>query len=896
MIDLHEQWFKKELKTLENELQTNFETGLSVSQAKKRLQELGPNKLAETEKESLWTIFSRQFEDFMVIVLMISTAISALLGEVTDAIAILAIIVLNAVLGFVQEYRAEKSLDALKNLTAPVCRVIRQGKQQLIEASQLVPGDIILLAAGDRIPADARLITANSLFVNEAMITGESVPSEKDPNYNIKHDLVLGDQLNMLFMGTLIIRGRAKAIVVATGMETEIGKIAGMIQDSVQNDTPLQQRLEVMSKWLVAACLAIVGLVFVAGVLQGFDVYKMFMTGVSLAVAAIPEGLPAVVTIALAVGVQRMIKRNAIIRQLPAVETLGCATVICSDKTGTLTQNQMHVQKFYLAGEEIDATNVKQLRQSADSSKLLKQALVIGAVCNNTSVEEVKEKYEIIGDPTEAALVIVARQAGLIKERLLQDYQVIGEIPFDSERKRMSVLVKENQQLYSFVKGAPGIVLDRCSFYLTKDGIQPLTGKVKLQISKAIENFGEQALRVLGFAYKIVANPQINEQVLESELIFVGFVGMMDLPRPEAKRAIAQAKEAGIKTIMVTGDHKITAAAIAKQLGLGNGRPQVMTGLEWEALTEVEQQQRVKDIDVFARVAPQHKLSIVRALQKNGEIVGMTGDGVNDAPAVKEADIGISMGISGTDVTKEASDMVLADDNFQTIIAAIEEGRAIYDNIRKFIRYLLTCNVGEVLTMLIATLAGLPLPLLPIQILWMNLVTDGLPAIALGVDPGEQDIMQRPPRDTKEGIFSRRLHLKIGLTGILISICTIAVFIVALINNPTDLTKARTLAFTTLVMAQLIFVFECRSEHHSIFEIGIFGNLYLVGAVFISSLMHCLIVYHPLLQNIFKTTRLTVEDWLLVLIFGAGSLVMDTVVRLLKKQFAYRFAWVRVRN
>lgn len=893
---LHEQWFKKDLAILETELETSLESGLSSHQIKKRLHALGPNKLAEEEKESLWTIFSRQFEDLMVIILMITTGISALLGEVTDAVAILTIIIMNAVLGFVQEYRAEKSLDALKHLTAPISRVIRQGKQHLIDATNLVPGDIVILVAGDRVPADARIISANSFFVNEATLTGESVPSEKDVNFVTAQDVVLGDQLNMVFMGTLVTRGRAKAVVVATGMKTEIGKIAGMIQDTLVTETPLQQRLEVLSKWLVIACLVIVGFVFFTGVMQGFDIYKMFMTGVSLAVAAIPEGLPAVVTIALAVGVQRMIRRKAIIRQLPAVETLGCATVICSDKTGTLTQNQMHVQKYCVAGNELDVGDPKEFKKLVAQSEVLKQALLIGAVCNNASVEERIGKFDIIGDPTEGALIVAGIKAGLSKEKLSGKYQVLKEIPFDSERKRMSVLVSDQDQLYSYVKGAPGIILDRCSHYLSEDGIQPLTAKIKLQITKSIENFGEQALRVLGLAYKNITSKNTSELALESDLVFVGIVGMMDPPRPEAKRAIKKAEEAGIRTIMVTGDHKLTATAIAKQLGLGNGKPQVMTGQEWEMLSSEAQQKVVSSTDVFARVAPQHKLSIVRTLQNNGEIVGMTGDGINDAPAVKEADIGISMGISGTDVTKEASDIILGDDNFQTIIAAVEEGRAIYENIRKFIRYLLTCNVGEVLTMLIATLAGLPLPLIPIQILWMNLVTDGLPAIALGVEPGEKDIMQRPPRDPKESIFSRSLHMKIGLTGILISFCAIAVFIVALWQNPTDIGKARTLAFTTLVMAQLIFVFECRSEHHSIFEIGFFGNPYLVFAVIISSIMHCMIVYHPWLQNIFKTTSLSVDDWVLVLLFAAGSLVVDTAIRIINKQVRYRLSWVRLRN
>lgn len=558
----------------------------------------------------------------------------------------------------------------------------------------------------------------------------------------------------MVFMGTLVTRGRGFGLVTATGMDTEIGKIADMIQDTDPGDTPLQRRLEKLGTSLVIACLIIVVGVFVTGVLRGFPVYRMFFTGVSLAVAAIPEGLPAVVTIALAIGVQRMIRANAIIRQLPAVETLGCATVICSDKTGTLTQNKMKAQKYWIAGQDISVTKQEQLKQLAQDDTVLRTALLIGALCNNVQVDDRTRKVQLVGDPTEIALVETAYHAGLNKAALEHDYRLVREVPFDSERKRMSVLVRHRDQFLAYVKGAPGIILERCTKILTADGVKPLNTHEKQRILNAVEGYAAEALRVLGLAYRQVPTPQVPEQTLESDLIFVGFVGMIDPPRLEVKRAIRQAQRAGIRTIMVTGDHKLTAQAIAEQLGLGqNGKVRVMTGAEWEMLSGYEQQEAVRDIDVFARVAPQHKLSIVRALQKNGEVVGMTGDGVNDAPAVKEADIGISMGISGTDVTKEASDMILADDNYQTIIAAVREGRAIHDNIRKFIRYLLACNVGEVLTMFAATLAGLPLPLLPIQILWMNLVTDGLPAIALGVDPGDEDIMDRPlPR-------SKRKHL-----------------------------------------------------------------------------------------------------------------------------------------
>lgn len=893
---MKERWFNQNPIEIAQSLGTDLYSGLTSRQAERRLEEKGLNKLAEEERESLYSIFMRQFDDFMVIVLMITTAVSAILGEVMDAAAILAIIVMNALLGFIQEFKAEKSLEALKQLTAPTTFVIRDNHQISVNTEQVVPGDILVLKAGDRVCADGRLFSVNSLFVNEAALTGESLPIEKHTEPIAIENPPLGDQNNMVFMGTLITRGRGYAVVVATGMDTEIGKIAHMIKDTEISETPLQKRLQVLGKWLVVACLAIVALVFITGVLQGFPIYKMFLIGVSLAVAAIPEGLPAVVTVALAIGVQRMIRCNAIIRKLPAVETLGCATVICSDKTGTLTQNKMDVQKYWVDDREIRIGDATELKDRFVHESILAKAVIIGAVCNNAQAETKSSISQITGDPTEVALIAVAIKAGIDQKSLLKEYKIIKEVPFDSERKRMSVLVSYQEKLYSFVKGAPGIILDRCTKILTSDGVQPLSTVKKRQISLAIEHFGEQALRILALAYRPISIITASDHVLERDLTFVGFMGMIDPPRLEAKRAIAQARLAGIRTIMVTGDHKITAKAIANRLRIGgNQDAEVMSGADWAKLSLEEQQKAVKNIDVFARVTPENKLSIVRALQKNGEIVGMTGDGVNDAPAVKEADIGISMGITGTDVTKEASAMVLADDNYQSIILAIREGRAIYDNIRKFIRYLLACNVGEVLTMFIAALAGLPLPLIPIQILWMNLITDGLPAIALGVDPGDEDIMERPPRNPRQGIFARRLHIKISFTGFLISICTLSVFIFALWQNPYDLVKARTLAFTTLVMAQLIFVFQCRSEYHSIFEIGFFTNRYLVAAVMISGLMHMFVVYHPWFQRVFQTISLSIDDWSLIFCFSAASLVFDTVIRIVNRRVKQRFSVLKVK-
>lgn len=881
-------WYQLSSKELADRLKTNLDQGLSSKQAVKREKKLGENKLREQERQSIIGLFLDQFKDFMVIVLLVTTLVSALLGEYVDAVAIFSIVILNAILGFIQEFRAEKSLDALKQLTAPVCNVLRDGKHKVVEAKELVPGDVVLLEAGDRVPADARLLTASSLQVNESALTGESVPAEKDANWQGESEVALPDRENMVFMGTLLTRGKAKAVVVETGMNTEIGKIATMIHDSFEVETPLQRRLAQLGKWLVAACLAIVGLVFVAGVFQGFPIYRMFLTGVSLAVAAIPEGLPAVVTIALAVGVQRMIRRKAIIRQLPAVETLGCATVICSDKTGTLTQNKMSIQKLWLAHGEL--TKDRDFPKLSRSNHLVRQLLLAGVVCNDSYLDG----KDVVGDPTETSLLSAALDANLKVPKILGDYRRVGEVPFDSSRKRMSVCVNHKGNYYSFVKGAPDIILDRCTHIEDSEGIRKLTPYLREEINKSLKNMGDQALRVLALATRSLSAATSSEDMLENNLTFLGLVGMIDPPRPEAKQAIYRARRAGIRTIMVTGDHKQTAAAIAKQLGLTHDEDQVMSGTEWEKLSDRQKQQAVKSVRVFARVAPEHKLSIVRALQSNGEVVGMTGDGVNDAPAVKEADIGISMGETGTDVTKEASAMILADDNFQTIISAIEEGRAIYDNIRKFIRYLLGCNVGEVLTMFFATLAGLPLPLLPIQILWINLVTDGLPAIALGVDPGDTDIMERPPRDANEGIFARKLHWKIGFTGLIIAFCTIAIFVFALWYYQDDLAKARTLAFTTLVVAQLIYVFQCRSEYHSIFEIGFLGNLYLMLAVMVSLSMHLVILYHPWFQEIFRTVALSFDEWLLVFVFSAWTLVLDTVVRMVRNQLNRYISWVKV--
>ncbi len=892
MSYLAKQWHLTPLSRLIKELNTNVEVGLSSREAAERLSRLGPNTLITTPPPSPWLIFVHQFQDFMVLVLLGTVIVSIFLGEFLDASAILAIVLLNSVLGFIQEYRAEKSLDSLRKMTAPYGKVIREGHKTLVDAAHLVPGDVILLEPGDRIPADARLVTSELLSVDESTLTGESVAVAKDERWMGGVSTSLGDLKNVVFKSTLVTRGYGKAVVVTTGMDTEIGEIAHLLQEKPETATPLQRRLDQLGKILVAVCLAIVALVFAVGVKQGFPVYKMFMVGVTLAVAAIPEGLPAVVTIALSVGVQRMSKRQAIIRQLPAVETLGCATVICSDKTGTLTLNQMEVQVIWAPPLTFNlAGNQKAPRITSHHDSLFYTA-AIGALCTKA---EAYGPHDLYGEPTEVALLRFSLQSGLQQTNLKRQYQEFKSLPFDSDRKRMTVVVKDGGEYQALMKGAPDVVLQRCTHLLSGTQVVPLTQERRQEALKVLEGMADQALRVLAMAHKPLGRQITSEQDWEHGLILTGLVGMLDPPRPEVPAAIRAARLGGIRTIMVTGDHTKTASAIAHRIGLfSSGAHQVITGAEWETLTPLQQQEQIKTTAVFARVAPTHKLSIVRALQKNGEIVAMTGDGVNDAPAVKEADIGISMGIQGTDVTREASAMVLLDDNFETIISAVQEGRAIYDNIRKFIRYLLGCNVGEVLTMLLATLAGLPLPLVPMQILWMNLVTDGLPAIALGLEPTDVDLMLQKPRNPREGVLARGLLVRVLFSGIIISLSALAIFALGLGLYPHDLARVRTMAFTTLVLAQLIFAFQCRSERYSLFEMNFWGNLYLVVAVLLSGGAQAFIIYNEFMQTVFQTVALTLDDWIFVVLFSQFPLFLETVIRLVRRAVKKHLSLLKV--
>ncbi|WP_003541582.1 calcium-transporting P-type ATPase, PMR1-type [Desulfotomaculum nigrificans] len=911
------QWFAMRRQEVLDKLGTSAEKGLDEQEARQRIEQFGLNKLVSSRRTPPWKMFLDQLKDFMVLVLIAATIVSGLLGEWADAITIMIIVLINAILGFVQEFRAEKSMEALKALTAPEARVIRGGIERKLPAAELVPGDIVLLDTGDRVPADLRLLEISNLEVEESALTGESHPVKKRvANMAGQGDITLGDIRNMCYMGTVVVRGRGKGVVVVTGMYTEMGHITRMIQEAEDDETPLQRRLAQLGKVLVAFCLVICALVVTLGVIRGEPLYQMFLAGVSLAVAAIPEGLPAIVTIALAIGVQRMIKRNAIIRRLPAVETLGCATIICSDKTGTLTENQMTVRqalvgdiKVKITGEGYDPKGQFKFEGPRGSefnlflkcaalcnnAQLTKGEISVGGFFRNLTAGKLSRSWGIAGDPTEGALMVMAAKANVWRSKLEQEEKRVIELPFDSDRKRMSVVYRNKEgQMTAYVKGAPDVVLELCT-HIYRDGrLMPLTDSTKEYILKMNSEMASEALRVLALAYRELpdnADEELTEEMVEQKLIFLGLAGMIDPPRPAAIQAVHACRRAGIRTVMITGDHQLTAQAVGKEMGILVRGTQVLTGAQLDRMSDEELLAEAEKTTVYARVSPKHKLRIVRALKRNGHVVAMTGDGVNDAPAVKEADIGVAMGKGGTDVTKEASAMVLADDNFTTIVAAIEEGRAIYDNIRKFIRYLLSCNVGEVLTMFLAVLMGMPLPLLPIQILWMNLVTDGLPAMALGVDPADRDIMYRRPRDPQESVFSDGLSWRIISTGILFALGTLLAFALGLMMGQVEL--ARTMAFNTLVFFQLFFVFSCRSERHSILEVGLFGNPQLILAVLISAGLQLSVNYIGFLQPIFHTVPLELKHWAVILAIALVPQVLGSIGKTIKDRAKERIMYIR---
>jgi len=863
-------------KEVEDALNTDLSSGLSSTDVKKRENQYGHNELEEGEKPSALLVFFSQFKDFMVLVLLAATLISGILGEYIDAIAIIAIVIVNAFLGFFQERKAEKSLQALKELSAPQVHVLRDGQWIKMPSKETVPGDVLKFSSGDRIGADIRLVDIKSLEIEESALTGESLPVQKTTEALLGENLGIGDMENMAFMGTMVTRGSGIGVVVGTGMKTAMGQIANLLQSAETMTTPLQRRLEQLGKILIVTALLLTALVVAVGVLQGNDLYTMFLAGVSLAVAAIPEGLPAIVTVALSLGVQRMIKKNAIVRKLPAVETLGCASVICSDKTGTMTQNEMTVTHLWSGGQTWTVDGVgyepkgsfykSDERIEVGNEKSLQQMLMFGMLCNHAELTQKKKDYAVDGDPTEGALLVSAMKAGYNREQLLQEFEMTNEFPFDSTRKMMSIIIKDqNGRQFVVTKGAPDVLVTRSEAILWNGRKQLISQESKATVQTAINDLASQALRTIAIGFKEIPSQTIvlDEKEAEKDLTFIGLQGMIDPPRPEVKLAIKECKDAGIKTVMITGDHVITAKAIAKQLGILTKQSKVLDGPALSEMSVEELEDVVDDVSVFARVSPEHKLKIVKALQNRGHIVAMTGDGVNDAPAIKAADIGIAMGITGTDVAKESSALVLLDDNFATIKSAIKEGRNIYENIRKFIRYLLASNVGEILVMLFAMLLALPLPLVPIQILWVNLVTDGLPAMALGLDQPEGDVMKRKPRSPKEGVFARGLGWKVVSRGFLIGVVTLLAFVFAYKDNPDHLDYAQTVAFATLVLAQLIHVFDCRSEK-SILTRNPFGNKYLVGAVVLSLLMVLVVIYYPPLQPIFHTVSILPFDWLII--------------------------------
>ncbi len=882
-------------------LGADIKNGLSTPEAEKRRKEFGPNQLKEKKPVSPVQIFLAQFRNFIIWVLIAAALVSGFLKEWVDALAIIAIVIINAILGFIQEYRAEKSLAALKKLSSPASKVIRDAHRDIIPASGLVPGDLVELEAGDNIPADCRLIYVTGNFaVHEASLTGESTPVEKTSLALLEKEVQLADRANMVYMGTSVVSGKGMALVAYTGMNTELGKIAGMIQGIEEEATPLQKKLEEFGKWIVYLCFVLVGLVFVMGILRGGKMIDMFLTSVSLAVAAIPEGLPAVVTIALALGVQRMVKRNALIRKLPSVETLGCATVICSDKTGTLTKNEMTVQAVFADGELFDVTGTGyepkgEVLLSGKKAGLadhpgLKKLFQSGVLCNGAELLTGSGGSRIVGDPTEGAILVAAAKASLWKKELEKEFRFVEEIPFDAGRKKMTV-VREGKEgaLTAYVKGAPDILLDDCSYIEENGSVRRFDISDKEKILNMNTTLANQALRVLAVAHRVMnaAPDKYEARLIEKDLTFDGLIAMIDPPRDEVRQAILECKSAGIKTVMITGDHKNTAVAIAKALGFFKEDSMALTGAELDGLDESAFSAKVEKIPVYARVSPEHKLRIVRAWRKRGEIVAMTGDGVNDAPAVKEADIGIAMGITGTDVTKEVSDMVITDDNFASIVAAVEEGRGIYDNIKKFIHYLLSCNAGEILVMFTASLVGLPAPLLPIHILWVNLVTDSLPALALGVDPVDPNIMERPPRPLNEAVVTKQKAILMLVQGAFIAFCSLLAFCLVLFIEKEGIVRARTAAFIVLSCSQLFHSFNCRSMTESVFKIGILSNMKLVAANLISFSLQMMAVYVPFLQKIFKTEALGSFDWVMVIAISSFPLWgMELVKAMSRKKLA----------
>lgn len=877
-------------------LKVQSDEGLSESEVRDRQTSYGLNQLPTAKSESAWIRFVAQFTDLLIGILVVAAIIAGLMGEWSNSVAILAIVVLNGVLGFIQEEKASRALSALRALSLPMAKVLRSGHLTSVLAKQLVPGDIIELEAGDSVPADARLIQSFSFSAQEASLTGESVPVNKIASSRLSNGTPLGDRENSVFLGTVATSGKAIAVVVATGAQTELGKIAGMLGQVERTPTPLQRRLTELGRVLVVVCLILVAIVFGIQYLRGGSLLETLLVAVSLAVAAVPEGMPAVVTIALALGLQRMVKQNALIRKLPSVETLGAVTVICSDKTGTMTRNQMTVReicvgddRFHVGGSGYDpvgnielvpetrSANHQLIRRIEDSPGLIK-LLTVAHVCNNAKLvqENSSSSWQIIGDPTEGALIVVAKKSGI--DFPSQERVVIDEIPFDSDRKVMSVVVQEGAEILMYSKGAPEVLLEKCSTEFRNGSVVDLTPDRRQVIQDQNGQLANRALRVLAFAYRS-ETPHSDGKHREESLTFLGVVGMIDPPREEVKRAIEECNSAGILPLMITGDHPATAQAIGQELGLANSESRTVTGVELDAMSEDELDSIVENTTIYARVSASHKLRVVKAWKRRGQVVAMTGDGVNDAPAVQAADIGVAMGVSGVDVTKEAADMVLTDDNFASIVSAVREGRGIFDNIQKFIHYLLSCNAGEVLLMFFAALLGLPLPLIAIQILWINLVTDGLPALALALEPPEPDIMKRKPRPAKEPVITAQGGILILYHGVLIACVALFGFWWVYDSELDNLDQARSVAFAVTAFSQLAFALVCRSHRYTLPQLGVLTNRWLFLAFLGSGLLQLAVLHLPMTQQLFSVVAISPGTWGVVFLL---SLIPATAIELAK--------------
>ena len=895
-------WFNQEIKEVEAKLQTNREKGLNAEEVKERQEKYGLNQLQATKKKTLLQRFADQFKDFSIIVLIIAAIVSGAVGiaegeGITDTIIILIVVIVNAIIGVTQESKAEKSLEALQKLTDHASKVIRNGEVTVIPAKELVPGDIVVLDTGDYIPADLRIIEAVNLKSQEASLTGESVPVEKSIEKLEGEEIGIGDRINMLFSSSLVTYGRGKGIVVETGMTTEVGKIAGMINSTEKQETPLQQKLNKLGKTLGIAALAICAFIFIVGLIQGKEPIHMFMTAVSLAVAAIPEGLVAVSTIVLAIGVQKMVKKNAIVKRLPAVETLGSATVICSDKTGTLTQNKMTVEKIFINNKTENLEDIKDINED------INRLVYANMLCNDTKISK---DGTLTGDPTETALVDMAFKLDF-DPSIYDRTPRLNEVPFDSDRKLMTTVNEENGKYIVYTKGGVDELLKKCNSYLLNGEIKKDLENHVVTIREHNEGMAKEALRVLACGYKEIDHKPTNEEMkdIENNLTFIGMVGMIDPPREEAKKAVEKCKTAGIKAVMITGDHKITATAIAKKLGILENENEAITGSELEKMSDEELEKNVRNYSVYARVSPEHKVRIVRAWQKNGEIVAMTGDGVNDSPALKTSDIGCAMGVVGTDVAKEAADVILTDDNFATIVSAVEEGRRIYDNILKVIQFLLSSNVGEIVVLLLATLCT-PLfanwfgitditsleILLPIHILWKNLVTDSLPALALAFDPANSDIMNRKPAKPGKGVFTKGMTWRVIYQGAMIGLLTLAAFMIgiATTNTPIEgltldeskIEVGQTMAFVTLALSELVHVFNVRDNKKSLFKAKVFNNSKLIWAVLASAALMFVILAVPALRSIFSIPLLPTENMIELVCLILAPIVIVEIFKLFK--------------